>query len=113
MSQKQDDFFGEPISVYTDAEAIEDGTIADLTQYCVVQFRGFPVNRMTSHLFEDDPWLFERLVVPFPDRADVIADYVGRALRERSEIMPAYSRYVVGYNERARRSVGEFLADGA
>jgi len=67
----------------------------------------------TSHLFEDDPWLFERLVVPFPDRADVIADYVGRALRERSEIMPAYSRYVAGYNERARRSVEEFLADGA
>jgi len=67
----------------------------------------------TSHLFEDDPWLFERLVVPFPDRADVIADYVSRALRERSEIMPAYSRYVAGYNERARRSVEEFLADGA
>ena len=54
----------------------------------------------TSHLFEDDPWLFERLVVPFPDRADVIADYVGRALRERSDIMRAYSRYIVGYNER-------------
>ena len=59
----------------------------------------------TSHLFEDDPWLFERLVVPFPDRADVIADYVGRALRERSEIMPAYCRYIVGYNEAEARNV--------
>ena len=53
MSQKHDDFFGEPISVYTDAEAIEDGILVDLTQFCVVQFRGVPVNRMTSHLFED------------------------------------------------------------
>ena len=40
MSQKQDDFLGEPISVYTDAEAIEDGFLADLTQFCVVQLKG-------------------------------------------------------------------------
>ncbi|SRR6266704_1258776 len=53
MSQKHDDFFGEPISVYTDAEAIEDGILVDLTQFCVVQFLGFVVNRMTSHLFDD------------------------------------------------------------
>ena len=53
MSQKHDDFFGEPISVYTDAEAIEDGFLVNLTKFCVVQFLGFVVNRMTSHLFED------------------------------------------------------------
>ena|SRR5437899_2956374 len=52
MSQKHDDFFGEPISVYTDAQAIEDGVLVDLTQFFVVPFLGFVVNRMTSHLFE-------------------------------------------------------------
>jgi hypothetical protein len=64
----------------------------------------------TSHLFADAPFLFERLVVPFPDRADVIADFMTRALRERVEIMDAYARYIPGYNEAARRSVDEFLA---
>ena len=64
----------------------------------------------TSHLFEDDPYLFERLVVPFPDRADVIATYLQRALRERDEIIKQYQRYAPAYNEKARRSVEEFLA---
>ena len=45
--------WGEPISVYTDAEAIEDGVLADLTQFPTVEFRDLPVNRMTGHLFDD------------------------------------------------------------
>ena len=63
----------------------------------------------TSHLFEDEPYLYERLVVPFPDRADVIADRLRGALDERHEIMRRYAAYVPGYNERARRSVDAFL----
>lgn len=46
------DVFGEPISVYTDADAIEDGFIVDIRSLRVV-FRALPVNRMTRHLFDD------------------------------------------------------------
>lgn len=62
-----------------------------------------------SHLLEDEPWLFERLVVPFPDRAEIIAKYAERALAERSEIISRYAAYAPGYNERARASVESFL----
>jgi hypothetical protein len=50
---RADDLFGEPISVYTDAEAIEDGFIVDLGQFGRISFRGLSVNRMTRHLFDD------------------------------------------------------------
>ena len=46
-----EDFFGEPISVYTDAEAIEDGVLVDIGARA--RFLGLPVNRMTGHLFQD------------------------------------------------------------
>src|SRR5215470_3082849 len=45
------ELFGEVISTYTDAEALEDGTLVDLGAR--VSFRGFPVNRMTRRLFDD------------------------------------------------------------
>jgi hypothetical protein len=64
----------------------------------------------TSHLFEDDAYLYERLVVPFPDRADVIAQSLRRVLDERHEIVRRYAAYIPAYNERARRSVEAFLA---
>ena len=64
----------------------------------------------TSHLFEDNRLLFEHLVVPFPDRADVIADYIARALAKRSVIMDEYVHYAPSYNQRARESVDAFLA---
>ncbi len=64
-----------------------------------------------SHLFEDDAYLFSRLVVPFPDRADVIAQYAKRALDERDEIVRRYMEYAPTYNQRARESVDEFLGD--
>jgi hypothetical protein len=63
-----------------------------------------------SHLFEDHDYLFERLVVPFPDRADTIADYMARAIDERDQIVNAYREYIPGYNERARQSVRDFIA---
>ena len=49
----EDDFFGEPISVYTDAEALDDGFLVDLGQFTRVAFLGLPINRMTRHLFDD------------------------------------------------------------
>jgi hypothetical protein len=63
----------------------------------------------TSHLFEDDDFLRSRLVVPAPDRADVIAEWIGGALAERDAIVRAYMRWAPAYNERARKSVEEFL----
>ncbi len=66
----------------------------------------------SSHLFEDDAWLFSRLVVPFPDRAEVIAKYMRRAVDERHEIMERYRAYVVGYNARAQESVRQLVEEG-
>lgn len=63
-----------------------------------------------SHLFLDDDYLASRLVVPNPDRADTIADWIERALAERDQIIEAYKKYAPGYNARARRSVVEFLS---
>jgi hypothetical protein len=66
----------------------------------------------SSHLFEDDAWLFSRLVVPFPDRAEVIAKYMRRAVDERHEIMERYRAYVLGYNARAQESVRQLVEEG-
>jgi len=46
-----DDLFGEVISTYTDKEALADGTLVDVGER--VFFGGFPVNRITRHLFDD------------------------------------------------------------
>jgi hypothetical protein len=62
-----------------------------------------------SHYFEDHPYLHSRLVVPAPDRADVIAEFISRALKERVQIIKAYREYAPGYNARARESVEKFL----
>lgn len=63
----------------------------------------------SSHLFEEDGYLHSRLVVPYPDRHEVIAKYVQRALAERDEIVAAYARWLPGYVRRSRQSVAEFL----
>jgi hypothetical protein len=65
-----------------------------------------------SHLFEDSPYLHERLVVPYPDRADVIAAYARRAAAEREEIIAHWAGYAPHYNETARAAVERFLAHG-
>jgi hypothetical protein len=46
-----EDLFGEVISSYTDSEALEDGSLAEL--YSPALFQGLPINRMTRHLFDD------------------------------------------------------------
>jgi hypothetical protein len=49
-AKSEDGDWGEPISVYSDAQAVEDG---DLTQFTTFPFKGLSVNRMTDHLFHD------------------------------------------------------------
>lgn len=63
----------------------------------------------TSHLFEDDPYLFSRLVVKFPERSDTIAEFIITALSERNKIISKYRSYAVGYNQIAREILCEFL----
>jgi hypothetical protein len=58
-----------------------------------------------SHLFQDDDFLRERLVVPFPDRADTIAKAIRKVVEERDAIVARYAAYAPGYNERSRQSV--------
>ena len=65
-----------------------------------------------SHLFEDNQFLTDRLVVPQPDRADVIAKFIERAFADREEIVAEYARYAPAYNALARRSVEKFLDEG-
>lgn len=64
----------------------------------------------TSHLFQDDEFLRSRLVVPFPDRADVIASTIRGVLAEREAIVARYAKYASGYNQRARESVEKLLS---
>ena len=46
---KSDELFGEVIDSYTDAQGLEDGYLVEL--YMPARFQGFPINRMTRHLF--------------------------------------------------------------
>lgn len=46
-----EDLFGEVISSYTDAEALEDGFLAELQPGVLLE--GLPINRITSNLFDD------------------------------------------------------------
>lgn len=62
-----------------------------------------------SHYFEDDEFLKERLVVPYPDKASVIADFAVRAISERNLIIDRYRRYAAMYNDRAQKALTEFL----
>ena len=64
----------------------------------------------TSHLFEDDEFLHQRLVVAEPERADRIAAAIRRALDEREAIVAAYAEWVPKYEERSRASLEAFLA---
>jgi hypothetical protein len=62
-----------------------------------------------SHLFEDNEFLHQMLVVPYPDSSMTIAEYAQRALEKRDEIIKCYIDYAQGYNEQAKASLAEFL----
>ena len=51
------ELFGEPISVYTDAQALEDGVLVDVSSLNV-RFQGMLINRITQHLWGDFESLF-------------------------------------------------------
>jgi len=63
-----------------------------------------------SHYFEDEVYLHKRLVVPYPERAEVVAEYTIRAIEERDQIIQHYKDYALYYNQQARQSVSEFLS---
>jgi glycosyltransferase involved in cell wall biosynthesis len=65
----------------------------------------------TSHLFEDVPFLAERLIVPYPDRAEFIARFAIRAIAEREEIVREWRRYLPEYVRRAEGALKEFIGD--
>ena len=44
------EFWGEPISVYTDADALEDGGLFDVAVY-VARFNGRIINRVTAGVY--------------------------------------------------------------
>ncbi|MCI0488326.1 MAG: hypothetical protein L0229_17185 [Blastocatellia bacterium] len=46
------EYFGEVISVYTDAQGLEDGVLVDISQLGV-RFKGMVINRMTQTLWAD------------------------------------------------------------
>ena len=48
---QSNELFGEVISTYTDAQALDDGLLVELPTGIV--FRGLPINRMTRHLFDE------------------------------------------------------------
>ena len=62
-----------------------------------------------SYYFEDNDYLHQRLVVPQPDDAGLIAAYIQQALEERDEIIRAYIEYAPGYNQRAQELLANFL----
>lgn len=67
-----DEFWGEPISVYTDAQAVEDGILIDISGLRVI-LRGLPVNRMTSNLSRAfEPFVRSRENPCFPSLAQVL-----------------------------------------
>jgi type I site-specific restriction endonuclease len=67
------EYFGEPISVYTDADAINDGTLVDITSLNL-SFESKPINRMTGNLFwakrPDYPMNDEQLAELFKECED-------------------------------------------
>jgi hypothetical protein len=68
-----------------------------------------------SHLFEDHDYLYSRLVVPYPDRSDVIHKMIIVALRERERIVDEYRSYAKAYNASAQAAftaLGRGAGDG-
>jgi hypothetical protein len=46
------EIFGEPIDCYTDADALNDGVLMDVTDLGI-QFQGMPINRFTRAVWVD------------------------------------------------------------
>ncbi len=62
-----------------------------------------------SHLFEDSAYLRSRLVVAYPERNEIVAESIRRALIERDDIIAAYRRWAPANWRRSQESVAELL----
>lgn len=62
------EIFGEPISIYTDADAIDDGVLVDVTALSI-QFQGMPINRFTRSVWVDWRDEFQSSGLPLPKNA--------------------------------------------
>ncbi len=71
----------------------------------------------TSHYFRDHAYLHSRLVVPYPEHAEIIAEKANSVLAERERVIQAYRTFAVDYNQQAVQSISDFLefpmADGS
>jgi hypothetical protein len=68
------EFFGEPISVYTDQDALNDGILVDISSLNLV-FDEKPVNRITIALFASMEQEY-----PAPDGSTIDLEAFGRAM---------------------------------
>lgn len=64
----------------------------------------------TSHLFEDNAFLHQHLVVAYPDQPRKLANSIALALEQRETIVEAYRSYAPMYAEQAKRALIEFLS---
>jgi hypothetical protein len=62
-----------------------------------------------SHLFKTNDYLFESLVVPFPDKSIYIKKHIERCLTDREEIIRQYIQYATSYAAEAKLSVEQFI----
>ena len=62
-----------------------------------------------NHYFEDNSYLYDRLVVRIPDSAHLISQYLQRALDERENIIDEYIKYAPSYNEECKYLLQQFL----
>jgi hypothetical protein len=62
------EFYGEPISIYTDADALQDGTLIDVSDLGI-QFQGMPINRFTRAVWFDWRKEFQRDELTLPKNA--------------------------------------------
>jgi len=87
-----DDFWGEPIFVYTDQQALEGGVLVDISGINL-QYQGKPVNRMSGTLYAQfEPFLLEQpeqrftfqgneIVVPGQSKIDHLRQIIRTKLR--------------------------------
>lgn len=62
------EIFGEPISIYTDADAIVDGVLIDVTDLGL-HFGGMPINRFTRSVWFDWRDEFQPIGLTLPKNA--------------------------------------------
>jgi hypothetical protein len=62
------ELYGEPISIYTDVDALRDGTLVDVSDLGV-QFQGMPINRFTRTVWIDWRDEFPRGELTLPKNA--------------------------------------------